>query len=72
VSAQQIAETLHRLCTGDRTPPRPWAYLSHLGITAVSPLGWLQVGGFTDQAGFELFIGSQRYRIMVSKVADDA
>lgn len=69
MSANDIAVALQRVVSGDQSPPRPWAYLAHVGITAVSMVGYLAVGGFTDQAGFEITTDAdERYEIMVRRV----
>ena len=67
--AQHLAGAFHRLSHGDQNPPRPWAYLSGLGIAQVSELAFLQVAGFTDQAGFDIVMDDgSKYRVMVSRV----
>lgn len=68
--AHALAEGLQRNASGDQSPPKPWAYLSGLGITQVSDLAFLQVAGFTDQAGFDVVTRDGRFRVMVSRVAD--
>lgn len=64
--AQEITEALHRLCTGDQDPPRPWAYMSGVGqVGQVSEVGGLTVRGYVDTYAFELTVDGTRYRIMV-------
>ena len=69
MTAVAIAEAMRRVTSGDQTPPRPWAYLSGLGIVWVSDTAYLQVAGFFEQAGFDINTddGSQ-YRVMIEKV----
>lgn len=69
MSAADIAEAMRRVTSGDQTPPRPWAYLSGLGIVWVSDVAYLQVPGFTDKAGFDFNTddGGQ-YRVMIERV----
>lgn len=69
MDAQQLAGGFHRVTTGDQNPPRPWAYLSGLGIARVSELAFLNVAGFTDQAGFDIVMDDgAKYRVMVSRI----
>jgi hypothetical protein len=70
MSAADIAEAMRRVTSGDQSPPRPWAYLSGLGIIWVGEAAYLEVAGFTDQAGFDITTddGAQ-YRVMVRRVA---
>jgi len=65
MTAEQIADALRRLATGDQDPPRPWAYLSGLGITHVDDVSGLTVRGYTDVWGFEILADGKVYRIMV-------
>lgn len=52
--AIQIAEAMRRVTSGDQSPPRPWAYLSGLGIVWVGDTTYLQIAGFTDKASFDI------------------
>lgn len=55
--AVQIAEAMRRVTSGDQTPPRPWAYLSGLGIVWVGDMTYLNMAGLAgpiEQASFDL------------------
>lgn len=56
----RLAQALYRLATGDHyDAPRPWAYLSGLGITNVSDV---------RDGAFDVAIDGQQYRISVRKM----
>lgn len=68
MGARKIAEALWGLCTGDQDPPRPWAHMSHVGVTRVGDVASLTVGIFTDHAGFDIETGDGAYRVVISRI----
>lgn len=69
MSAADIAEAMRRVTSGDQSPPRPWAYLSQIGIIWVGDMAYME-STFVDQAGFDLTTSDgAQYQIMVKRVA---
>ena len=67
--AQDIANALHRLCTGDQDPPRPWAYMSGVGqVSQVSDVAGLTVRNWVDIWAFQMTVDGVRYRIGVEAI----
>lgn len=69
MTSLDLATALQRLASGDQSPPRPWAYLAHVGLTHVGDVAHLQIEGYTDQAGFDVTVNGQVYRVMVQAVS---
>jgi len=68
-SAEQIAEAYRGLTTDYKNPPRPWAYLSHVGkVTHVGELGGLTIRGYVDTYAFSIDVDGRTYRVMVQEV----
>jgi len=72
MSSLEIAEALRGLCTGDQSPPRPWAHMSHVGqVSEVSEVAGLTVRGWVDMHAFGITVDGVRYRIGVEALSDD-
>jgi hypothetical protein len=48
IETQRLLVGYARNTTGDQSPPRPWAYLSNIGISHVSDILITETGGKFD------------------------
>lgn len=67
MTALAIAEAMRRVSSGDQSPPRPWAYLSGLGITSVGDVSSLLIDGYVNAAGFEMIVDGKLYMVRVEE-----
>lgn len=63
-----IAQALRRLATDDQDPPKPWAYLSDIGIEWVSRVRGTVPG--TARSSFTLTADGQSFAVIVQKTDD--
>jgi len=70
VSAYDLAEAYRRLTTGDENPPRPWAYMSHVGkVTDVTEVAALNIqASRVDMAAFGFAVDGVRYQLEVKRL----
>jgi len=62
----EIITAYRGLTTGDQTPARPWAHMSHVGkVTDVSEPAGLTIRGWVDTYAFEMRVDGKPYRVMV-------